>query len=293
MIGIYNETLTNWVAKEYNEKILNFSKAKEYNRNGKQVRGMVSIGTYSSNFTDVAPIISKLEHLTNMTEVGLVSNITTSVMFNRKDYSPFIINKDISPKDILLISLDLKAKKIVEISSENVFLLEGFLMGGELSIIATLNNKQSTLNVKLLDSDRDKVVTYTFSVDPEKNKFYVDLDEMKADCKPEDIQFKLKRFRPAKPTYAIITHTKDTQKLKSIVDPEKHYIVEITKQNIDSVIEKLAGEEKYKAVTLFLNTDEVTDTTRRMYGSIITKLQEQFRIYYEMLNTNKIIKAKY
>jgi hypothetical protein len=195
-------------------------------------------------------------------------------------------------KDVFLISIDLKGRKVLDISNHNVFLLESFILGGELSMIASLNNFEDTLDIKLFDDARKKIVVYTFGRDVNTNALYTKITVRDKIENEEELVFMPKRFRPAKVTYTIIVHSKDKEQLQKVVDTQNHNVIEVTKNTMDTAIQQLI-DENYKAVTLFMNVESIDETAKKIYGALMTKLSTKFKVFYEMLNNGKIIKIKY
>lgn len=301
MIGIYNETRTNWETKTINENVVCFSKRKELlNAEGKPMIKTSHIIAYKDIFGDDDYVTKLLNDIAyndayiNMKNINTVP-IDTSIVFSKKDYDPFITKGGYKTKDIILISIKLNGCRILEFSNENTFILDGYISGGELTLIVSLNNFENNFSIKMLTL-RGDIKEYNFGRNVIENKLFVTkgyrdaaTDEVKESFK--ETSFMIKKFRPSRSTYTIVAYEKDLDKLKELVDETKYNIVTINKTNIDAVIEGLKSQN-YKAVTLFLNTDDVTSLTKRIYNSAMFKFYKNFNVYYELLNTLKVNKTK-
>lgn len=296
MIGIYNNTDSAWSTNVLNEKVTCLFKEKVYERRGqeKPVKRSIHIISYTSLFDEgLENSIAQV----NMTEPKVITDKNTTIIFSKKDFNPFITERPEHLKDILLLSLDLKGRKIIEISNENIFVLEGFILGGELSLIASLNNQENTLNIKLFDKVNNKIDVYTFG--KSEDGFCVKQATEVPTGNEGTAEFMLKKFRPAKPTFTILTYSQDSENLQPLVDANTHNIVEVSKKNMDEVVQSL-HEEKYKAVTLFVNSNEFGDTEKKIYGALLKRLipfktekSIRFKVVYILLANGKVIKRKF
>jgi len=293
MIGIYNGSKTPWATSKVSDKVLCLFKSKEYPKDGQVNKKSAHIIAYNTLFGSTLDnaLTSILNGYVNMKTMETLTDKSTTIIFSKKDYNPFVTERTKQLKDIFLITLSLRGKRVIDISNENTFLLEGFIMGGELTVIASLNNFENTLQIRLLDSVQAKVVVYTFRRDGENNKMGMTVHTVDAVEADFEASFSMKKFRPSKPTHTIICYRKDKEQLLQVVDTTVHNIVEISKTTMEQVIKQLK-DENYKAVTLFVNDSEVNSVTKKIYGAAMVNLSKNFKTYYELINTGKVRKIK-
>lgn len=295
MIGIYNEGRNNWEASQVNDKVHCVFTNKEIDKGGKKAKQSAHIIVYNSIFDDASQSLHQLTtkaEYCNMKDIATISDKNSTIVFSKKDYNPFVTEKSQQLKDILLITLRLRGRKVIGISNDNTFILDGFIMGGELSLIASLNNFENSLSINLLNDATGEVTVYTFGRNVEGNVLCMDVATRKAEqTELEAERIKIKKFRPSRPTHTIIVYKKDLEQLQQVVDTKNHNVVEISKLDMDKVIEELK-DQKYKAVTLFVNTDEITGVTKKIYGAAMVKFNKEFKTYYELLNTKRVRKIK-
>lgn len=297
MIGIYNETSTKWAGNKLNEKAVCISKVKEYKYKNRNERKSAHIITYATMFeNDIeANLFEKLKTCIKMKDiVTLTDKTSTTLLFSKKDYNPFITERTRNLKDIFLVSIDLRGRKVLSVSTENVFILEGYILGGEFTVIASVNSPDDCLKIKLYDSTKKKVELYVFGKNAETGALFVNISDEPLAGDEEETKYYFKKFRPAKPTHTIFVHKKDKEALLKVLPrPELYNIVEITKMTLEEEVKKLL-DQHYKAVTFFMDTDDVNDATaKKIYRNFIIEISKRFRLYYEMLNTGKILKTKY
>ena len=151
MISIYNETKTPWGLKVIDNKVNCFFKEKTYTKKDenltKKIKNSIHILAYSTLFEN-QPDMTKL---VSMSKPEVISDKNTTIIFSKKDFNPFITEKAEPVKDIVLISIPLYGRKVVNISNENIFILEGFILSGELNLIASINDKSKKLGITLFD----------------------------------------------------------------------------------------------------------------------------------------------
>ena len=294
MIGIYNERRNNWEATKVNDKVHCLFTSRETEKDNKKVKQSAHIIVYDSIFNNASQSLQELAtkaEYSNMKDLATISDKNSTIVFSKKDYNPFVSEKSQQLKDILLISIRLQGRRVIDISNDNTFILDGYIMGGELSLIASLNNFENSLSIKLLSEATGDVTVYTFGRN-EDNKLSMTVDNRKADdAEKAQEKLKIKKFRPSRPTHAIVVYKKDLEQLQQVVDTKNHNVVEISKQNMEQVIEELKSQN-YKAVTLFVNADEITGVTKKIYGAAMVKFNKEFKTYYELLNTKRVRKVK-
>lgn len=302
MITIFNSTRYAWKIKIIEGKIACFYKDKIYNKKindtEKKIKKSAHILAYTSLFPDKVP---DLDTFVNMKTPQVLTDKNTTVIFSKKDFNPFVTEKNEPVKNILLVSVPIrKGYKVTDIFTEDVFILDGYILGGELTLIASFNSDKAKMKVTTFDPKTNHVSGYTFSASTDGIKVTTDINTVTEEKKEEFKNmkpFKLKVFRPAKPTYTILVYRQDKNKLQNVIDVNKHNVVEITnKTSIDTIKNLL--KENYKAVTIFVDAEEFGQTQQKIYGNLLRKLfttsvdKKKMNIINLLLNNKKIIKKK-
>jgi len=290
MILMYNETRTPWVVKVINDKAICLTKVKSYTRGEEIVKRSAHIFSYSNIF-DVPEGVS-MEDITkkfvNMNDVKILMGKSSSVTFSKKDFNPFITASDYLLKDICLISIDLKGRKIINVSHEDIFILENFILGGELTMIASLNAFDSALKIKLWDSETNTVNVYTFTCEGVV-PCLVCSEEVPLGNEEEYVLY-LRKFRPGRPTHTILALEKDLAKVNKAVDPERYNIITITADNTDEILKPLILDN-HKAITLFTGK-QLTKHSDIRYRELANILFTNFNLFYELFDNGKVFKSK-
>jgi hypothetical protein len=300
MLNIFNQSKTPWTLKEVG-KTISFSKTKEYNRDKnnptKKIKKSANILVYKSLFDENESMDSltlTINKCVSMDTMQTIVTKNTSIYFNHKAYSPYVAEStERNMKDVFLVTLQLRGKQVIEISSTDVFLLEGFVLGGDLTVIASLNDFKQSFFITLLDNSTKKITNYVFGRDGE-GKPFMDTYEDDYEDPENETKFILKRFRPAKPTNAILVHNKDLDALKTTLGDnfEKHNVQVFLKNTLEEKIEALLAE-KYTAVTLFVNTPRITDDVVTKFYDPIRQNSNRFKLWFDLLSNGKVVKTKY
>lgn len=275
MISIYNETQLQVIG-EVSGGVCNLTK--EVNKlNRKDNRKLsVKIGGMNSVFGKDA--VSKLKSLTRMKKPEILTDSHTTIDYSKKSFKPFIANKGKFEKNLLLVSLDLRNKEVVEIHNQFTPILEYAHNEVELSLILNISDKP--LIIVLKDNKRDNFIRYTFKMGREVEglinltKEYLSKEEyeVKEEMKP------ILKFRPKKPTYIVLRE--EGEDISKIIWAEnRHQIIDVNPDNINNVIENLKSEN-YTAVTVCNRTK-----------SILSSALDNFKIVYGISGEN-IIKFK-
>lgn len=301
MISIYNETKTPWLLyKNGDTDVVKISKLKErvHSVTKETKRRSLTCITYASLFDDISRTSDIMKTITQSKTITPIVDKKTAIIFNRKELKPFISERGEGiEKDILFASIFLAGRKVVHIRNNDAFFLDYFMLNSDFSFIASFNRPDAYLTIDLLDEAQDKVFTYVFT--KENGTMKTTIFTRKKDEDKDSTDFKIRTFRPSKPTYTIITSkSDDNDALNTILKPDAHYVLHAgiseTGDVLPDVVEKLK-EEKYRAVTLFVNKpfelSEELDSEE--IESIINVLKQQFYIVYKLYADNKIKKIKF
>jgi hypothetical protein len=291
MITLYNETKASWGIENVNGSVIRLAKTKEKrNAEGPSKKRTISIITYT-------PLFEKLEELktqllkSKMTQSPVVlTGKSTAVIFNNKEFKPFVTERNYNLKNILLGSLFLEGKKIINVRNDHTFLLEFFMLGAEFSFIASFNSDAALLSIDLLDQKTNMITQYKFT--QENGQIIVKTTDRAATEKEKGSNFRVRVFRPSRPTNVILVHPKDKAELESTIDTSKHQIVEYT--DLEKEMETLVTQN-FKAVTLFAKSKfrEETDIEKKRYDRVVKKLSTRFQTVFKLHLEGKVDKVKY
>jgi len=292
MLFIHNETTTQWGIQELNNPVIRFSKTKTIKTEEKERVVGMSIIALNRLFPNMEELKKAVAEAVQTEQPVRISDENTSVIFNRKAYQPFVTSRPKNYKDILLATLDIKGKRIIEVYGEKAFLLEYLLGQGEFSFIIALNSLESKYVVKLLDAKKQKVTVYTFGRTEEGvvlEKTVVDAEET-----DKDKELRLKKFRPARPTHFVLVHRNDKQSLLEKIDQEQYTVVEFEKKTFEDVIKSLK-DQNVRAVTYYADAPfgKVEPDVFRKYKSITDKLRKQFQTVFKLHNDGKVAKMQF
>jgi hypothetical protein len=291
MITLYNETKVAWGLDTVNGSVIRLSKSKEVRNDSDLSRKRtISIITYTPLFEKIEELRTALIGARMTGSPAVLTNKSTAIIFNNKEFKPFVTERNYNLKNILLGSLFLGGKKIINVRNDHTFLLEFFMLGAEFSFIASFNNEAATITIDLLDQKTNTVTQYRFTqID---GKIVVKTTDRVATDKEKGSNFRVRIFRPSRPTNVILVHPKDAEHLEQTIDTTKHQVV--VYQNLDAEIENLASQN-YKAITMFAKSKygQETHAEKKRNDYVTKKLKARFQTVFKLHLEGKIDKAKF
>lgn len=289
MLSIYNETRTPWEIDTINDSVLRIKKVKTRITGEEEKTRSVSVIAYAPLFEDLGRLKYLLTTIRESTSPTVISNKESALVFNKKEFKPFIAERGYNFKNILLGSLFLKGKKVLNIKNNGTFLLEFFLHGGELTFITSFNNVSSNMIIDLWDEQAQKIIKYTFFV--KNGKFLLHKEEQPSTQSNYEASH-IRIFRPSRPTNLILVHPKDLKELKNTVD-EQYYNIHVYTNIRDEI--KRIKEENYKAVTLFAKSEwnKETEEEKTRYNYLIDILKQEFQVVFKLHKHGKVCKERY
>lgn len=300
MIAVYNETNKPWEVHNVNKdgSVISFSKPTQYKTPKGVKRNVAHIIGYRSLFRDSKfPIEERLKRSVLTRRATTLSKCSTALIYSKKDFKPFITERQSANKNIFLISINLRRRQLIELGSERLqsFVLDAYIASGTLNLIVSLNTPEEIFNIKLYDQLRGSIDNYSFWVDSETGNgfskvFFRTLTvEEKKTFVPARVNLEI--FRPKKPTELVIIKSEyDRKDLLKMMDTSHNNIVLVTRDDIDNQLQNLVTDN-YKAVTLFVNNDDY-DSVKKYYGGILKKLLMKFNTVHVLLNNNRVIHMK-
>lgn len=310
MIHIYNEMATPWIlgGKDTNKQDIGVIFRKTLKNIGTDTKIQKAYMLADKDYLDNSNTIECLNKSVNMkdcSEATVVIDKASALYFSKKDLSPFITNKSVvesntsSLAHMFLASISIKGKKIIKIDNDCIFILKGYTMSGELTLVTSFTEKSGSLIIDMLEGKG--VIRYIFrlvngrivkEIIPAISK-----EEYEKTNKVINIidNFKVRKYVPLRKTHVIIVHEKDLEVAETLISREertKHEIVVVNRATLDDAIEKLRAEN-YGAVTLFINSPYRTEETNKIYGNMSKRLDKSFRIIYNVFNTGKVARVKF
>lgn len=291
MISIYNETRTAWEVTSIDESVMRITRTKQTTsvKDGQKAAKTrrLNLIAYSRIFNKETDFSAILKKAVQQKEVLHIEDTNTTIVFNRKEFKPFITERVQSEKDILLSSIFLRGRRILKVRNKNAFLLEFFMLGAEFSFAASFNMPNAHVSIDLLDTTTNKITVYTFS---KKDGGNVTVSTTVRDKNDQDEQTRIRVFRPARPTHLVLVSAEDAEKAKKHVNTEQYNIVTVDYTKLaDEVKPHLA--KNYKAVTLFCDVAHRVHAQR--YTKAINTLKPLFDTVFKLHNDGKIDKVQY
>lgn len=239
---------------------------------------------------DLVNLNRKLLKATNTKEPVVVIDAPLSTIFNRSDFTPFILcTKGSTEKAIGIITLDLNNKNLIGINDTQCFIFENLCTRNELSLFVSINDETRPLVVTLYDRIIDKAVKYIFSNENGAivlKKEIMDVADRKLLNLKLRKRYTIPKFRPAKPTYTIIGLP--DVKIPSIIREELYNYIPVSLVG-DEFIKTLNNLviNKYSAITIY--TEGMTD---RQISKAIEKAKQFMMLVYTMDSTGKVRRHK-
>lgn len=258
--------------------------------NGRSIDIKVSKKLIFKSPIDLVNLNKKLLGATNTEEPVVVINSSLSTIFNRADFTPFILcTKGPVEKAIGVITLDLDNKNIVGINDAQCFIFENICTRNELTLFVSINVESRPLIITLYDRELDKVVKYIFTNKDGAitlNKEIMDVADKRILHSKLKKRYTIPKFRPAKPTYTILGLPES--KFPSMIKMELYNFIpvnlvgdEFTKALNNLVI------SKYSAVTIYI--DGMSDI---QIEKAIGKAKQFMKVVYTMDSKGKVRRHK-
>lgn len=277
MIYIYNETNTPWAYSKLTDKYSRFTVAKKVDESK----------TRYMNLSSTVMPIENIESYVNMDSVDTLYTGTIGLMFQKRDCSPMLTTTTKFSKDIVLMNLNLKGSVIKAINSDTMNVINYMIAKGELSLVLS-GEETGNNNVEIvLHNDKEKLTT-TYKFTKEGGHYLVEVIVEETGETLAAPNFKIHKFRPNRPTHAIVVHESDDEYFENAqpVPVDRHVIYHYRDTNVDDII-GLLKKDKYNAVTLFVNKSELENNEQIKN---FTAFKKAFAVVNILLNTKKVIK---
>lgn len=292
MITIYNESKYPWILESKKDKtIAHITKLRNIKVKGKDITRAVSIMAYTSVLNNLEECGETLEQAVGMTNAFTVCDSTTSIIFNKKELNP-VINAKGFEKTVLLSTINLRKRRIINIVNENSFLLKAMTVADEFSFVSSFNKENSSLALYLLNEKTNTIDVIVFTL-KEGN-----IVKTESTVSPEEVKFtvngkyQLKVFRPRRVTDLVLAHPVAMDSVKDSLG-EKHTYKQLTLKDFEQVVQE-SKAAKYRAVTYAINktSKEETPTDKKRSKQILDRLTAHFNVVYKAYSDGNIEKIK-
>lgn len=299
MIFLYNETMNKWTMSDHtqNDRIVSVQKVRAQPPKGQSTRPdkqIISIISYQEPFgSDIAAVKEKISSATKTEKVIKISNETTGIVYNQKAFRPFITRGKKAFRSILFASIALRGQEIVDCSVNGAYLLEHMVFGDEISFIGSFpEGEDSRITFTTYNKKTNRLTDHNFTCNAAGSISHGKFVHIYR--KPEKLtRTEIYNYRPSFPTYIILTHPDDRDKL-NLRYPELYQVIDIENINTVECIQKLR-DLKFRAVTLFVNLPSTNTPPKIMnrYQRIIDALTPAFPTVFRLHSDNRIVKVQY
>lgn len=264
MIKLFNDTDTPWrVSKPHQNGTVKISA-------GKTVDGVfrgTSIVAPHENL-DITAF-----NTTKSTKMVTPFEGNTSIYYGKFDNLPNIGTQGAN-KNIYFIAKDFRGKTIVDITRQDVFIFSYYTNKGRLYLIMSVKDTCKEFSITLWDKETQKNEVTTFNLETDTVNTTVDTETSE---QPEE-QFKIRRFRPSRPTTAILIREDDEELVdKKLLESEAHviYRYKADGSNMGEVVATMV-ENGYSAATLFTGLEDVMNDDFGDYDDTVTYMRSAF-----------------
>lgn len=284
MIVIYNESKTNWIRANINDKTSKLTTSRTL-ADGK-VKYLDILMTNEIQTPDMNEFIS-------MKECKVLYDGITNVKFKNKDLKPFITTADKYNTDIMLINVSLAGKIIKDIRTENTYIVGYLIAKGELFLIVSVRDTNDPTYIEVILHSSQIVADTTYKFEKKDGKYIATNDVAQVADVITNPSFKINIYRPARPTHAIIVNSSEYDALTKVLKySDSHEITTFVDHNMDalaSIIENLK-RVGYKAITLYVNNNRFMGVNDHTYSNEFKTLKDNFKFVNILLNDGKVLR---
>lgn len=290
MFSIYNETNTPMELINLNtDKMVILKKPVVINDNyNKSIDIKLSKKIIFNTPMDILKLQTKLASSINTKEPISIIDLELSTIFNRTDFSPFVLCTK-SDKAMGVISINLDNRKVIGLNKTACFIFEHICTKKELSLFVSINNEDSPLVITVYDKCIDKVIKYVFNNRGGKIVLSTDISEV-TDRRMLNLKMKKKytigKFRPARSTYNVLSLP--NKQFPEIINTDLYNIIEFdsVSDSLDEIYNNLVIN-KISAITIY--TEGMTQT---QVDKSVEKAEKYMSIVYTMNKDAKITRHK-
>jgi hypothetical protein len=286
MIFIYNDTADSpWRLNSSNRNVCTIS-------GGRKVENVFKGITMNASSEGLASADEFSSLVNNKTDLKCVCSGNTSIHYGKYDNMPNIGTQG-SNKNIYFIAKDIRGCRIKSITRQDVFIFQYSIVRGTLYLALSTTENCKSIDIELFNKEKALETKTTFDLTTYTVK--TTTKKVKPDYEPE--QFKIRAFRPSRITTAILVSEEDKQYLPESVtnndDNHAMYVYDNTDENDYGANAKKALADKYTAITVITDLEDVINNDFGKYDDMITYLRSAFNqinIYLGNNPNKKIVK---
>lgn len=283
MIYIYNDTDSAWRLNSSNRSVSTIS-------GGRKVENVFKGVTMNASSEGLASVEEFNNLVNNKTDIKCVHEGNTSIHYGKYDNMPNIGTNG-SNKNIYFIAKDIRGCRITSITRQDVFIFQYAIVKGTLYLVLSTTENCKSIEIGLYNKNKNLETTTTFDL----TAFKANTTSKTVNTEPE--QFKIRVFRPSRITTAILVAEEDKQYLPESVtnntDSHVMYVYDNTDENDYGANAKKALADKYTAITIITDLEDVINNEFGKYDDMITYLRSAFNqinIYLGNNPNKKIVK---
>jgi len=305
MIYMYNEAAKPWELESTRETFSRFRRTREVkvttDSGEKRLvkRNINILFPDSGGQIDREDLIQKLQDTHETRGIVTLVDKPTTIIFNRKEFAPFIGVREDNYKDLLFVTIILKGRRVVGSKAESSYILESMYAGGEISFIASLNGAEGKITITLFDDIRNVQEVYQFSrTETGIDMTIVTEPAAEGAMKPES--HTVRKYRPSRPTHIVLVRESDRKKkavirLSEVTESPHEIIYYKDQEELKKIISDLRCKH-YQAVTFFSNIqmdNETNTSVIRDTKDLEHLLAKSFSTIFRLHSNGFIRKIKY
>jgi len=240
-------------------------------------------------------IDERLSSMIQMKNIEILLDDKVTVNFDPKTYDPtiYLNNKKSAPaKKILLLSMFLKDYRVLEVNTEDTFVLETLSKDEFFGMVISFNTDKANLSFTAYNEKTRTLDTHIFTI---VNGMISYEKITSRNTEPDSLHEKRPRkFKPARITQAILVSKDDETSLAKLTEYKEN------EAKFDKILIDLADatqilpgmkEAGYKAATLFVPSNLITEQNEK-YEIFIRDAKKYFRVFFTVSSEGKIVKVK-
>lgn len=209
---------------------------------------------------------------TEMTSIETAYTGNSSIYYGKYDNMPNIGTNGTN-KNIYFIAKSIKGSHIKDMTKQDVFIFQYTIKKGILFMIMSVKDTCKEFKMTLFNKEQKTDTTFVFDLEKDT------VTSSSAPNKDGQGTYKIRSFRPNRPTTAILLAKEDIETMsKDIYENDAYIKYEFNKEDSDSATEQINKiiSDGYSAVTLFTDLEDAINDEYGPYDNIVTVLRSGF-----------------